>query len=78
MKTCAANYVNFVTEPCALKKIHNDIYKNFEKGHTGFFQDCELTPWTPRNVPEESRSLPGAACVPKLDMILVIDSTPKS
>jgi len=47
MKTCSTNYINFETELCALKKIRGDLYKKFKKGHTGFFQDCELSKWSP-------------------------------
>jgi hypothetical protein len=47
MKSCNDNYVGFETELCALKKIRGDLYKKFEQGHTGFFQDCELAPWSP-------------------------------
>jgi len=47
MKSCSGNYVNFETELCALKKIRGDLYKKMQKGHNGFFQDCELAKWTP-------------------------------
>merc|ERR1719316_1493521 len=47
MKTCTTNYINFETEMCALRKIRGDLYKKFQKGHPGFFQDCEVSPWTP-------------------------------
>jgi hypothetical protein len=47
MKTCNANYVDYETDLCALKKIRGDVFKKMQPGHTGFFQDCELSPWTP-------------------------------
>merc|ERR1719506_32337 len=47
MKTCNDNYVNYETDLCALKKIRGDVFKKMQPGHTGFFQDCELAPWTP-------------------------------
>jgi hypothetical protein len=47
MKKCSTNYINFETEVCALKKIRGDVHKKFKKGHTGFFQDCELSKWSP-------------------------------
>jgi len=47
MKTCNDNYVNYETDLCALKKIRGDVFKKMKPGHTGFFQDCELAPWTP-------------------------------
>jgi hypothetical protein len=47
MKVCNDNYVGFEQELCALKKIRGDLYKKFEEGHTGFFQDCEVAPWSP-------------------------------
>jgi hypothetical protein len=47
MKSCSKNYVNFEQELCALKKIRGDVFKKFKKGHTGFFQDCELSKWSP-------------------------------
>jgi len=46
MKTCTTNYINFETEICALKKIRGDVFKKMQKGHSGFFQDCELSKWT--------------------------------
>merc|ERR1719329_1721676 len=47
MKTCSTNYVNFETELCALKKIRGDLFKKMQPGHSGFFQDCELSKWSP-------------------------------
>jgi len=47
MKSCSTNYVDFETELCALKKIRGDLFKKMKAGHTGFFQDCELSKWTP-------------------------------
>ena len=47
MKTCSGNYIDFETELCALKKIRGDLFKKMKKGHSGFFQDCEVSKWTP-------------------------------
>lgn len=47
MKTCTANYINFETEQCALKKIRGELYKLKGGGHSAFFQDCEVSRWTP-------------------------------
>jgi len=47
MKTCSANYIDFETELCALKKIRGDLFKKMKPGHKGFFQDCEVTKWSP-------------------------------
>jgi len=47
MKTCSTNYINYETDICALRKIRGDLFKKLQPGHTGFFQDCEVSPWTP-------------------------------
>jgi len=47
MKLCSANYVAFETELCALKKIRGELYKKSKEGHSGFFQDCEVSKWEP-------------------------------
>merc|ERR1719405_232960 len=47
MKTCTNNYVNFESELCALKKIRGELYKMKGDGHSGFFQDCEVSKWDP-------------------------------
>merc|ERR1719375_979084 len=47
MKSCSKNYVDFETEICALKKIRGDLFKKMKAGHNGFFQDCEVSKWTP-------------------------------
>jgi len=47
MKICTGNYINFETELCALKKIRGDVFKKMKEGHKGFFQDCQVSPWTP-------------------------------
>jgi len=47
MKSCSANYVNFETEMCALKKIRGELYKMKGGGHAAFFQDCEVSKWDP-------------------------------
>jgi len=45
MKTCSNNYIAFESELCALKKIRGDLFKKFGKPY--FFQDCELSKWSP-------------------------------
>merc|ERR1719335_681020 len=47
MKTCSGNYINFETEICALKKIRGELYKMKGGGHSAFFQDCEVSKWSP-------------------------------
>merc|ERR1719487_513392 len=47
MKVCTDNYINFETELCALKKIRGELMKMKGDGHSGFFQDCEVTKWDP-------------------------------
>jgi len=47
MKICSQNYIDFETELCALKKIRGDVFKKMKKGSKGFFQDCEVTKWSP-------------------------------
>jgi hypothetical protein len=47
MKKCSANYINFETELCALKKIRGELYKLKGGGHSAFFQDCEVSKWSP-------------------------------
>jgi len=47
MTTCNENYVDFETDICALRKIRGDVFKKMQPGHSGFFQDCEVSPWTP-------------------------------
>merc|ERR1719207_490786 len=47
MKSCSANYVNFESEMCALKKIRGELYKMKGDSHSGFFQDCEVSAWDP-------------------------------
>merc|ERR1719311_679498 len=47
MKKCSANYINFETELCALKKIRGELYKLKGGGHSAFFQDCEVSKWDP-------------------------------
>mmetsp|Transcript_75964 Transcript_75964/g.120013 ORF Transcript_75964/g.120013 Transcript_75964/m.120013 type:complete len:493 (+) Transcript_75964:640-2118(+) len=46
MKTCSANYIQFETEICALKKIRGELYKMKGSG-SAFFQDCEVSKWSP-------------------------------
>jgi len=47
MKTCSTNYIDFETDICALRKIRGDVFKKLVPGHTGFFADCEVSPWSP-------------------------------
>ena len=47
MKKCSGNYISFETELCALKKIRGELYKMKGDGHSGFFQDCEVSKWDP-------------------------------
>merc|ERR1719345_533545 len=47
MKTCSPNYIDFETEMCALRKIRGDLFKKMKPGHKGFFQDCDVGPWSP-------------------------------
>merc|ERR1719243_174202 len=47
MKTCSTNYISFESEICALKKIRGELYKMRGDGHSGFFQDCEVSEWDP-------------------------------
>merc|ERR1719446_430689 len=47
MKTCTANYIGFESELCALKKIRGELMKMKGDGHSGFFQDCEVSKWDP-------------------------------
>merc|ERR1719183_3476788 len=47
MKLCTDNYIGFETELCALKKIRGELMKMKGDGHSGFFQDCEVSKWDP-------------------------------
>merc|ERR1719456_1225454 len=47
MKSCTTNYIGFETELCALKKIRGELMKMKGDGHSGFFQDCEVSKWDP-------------------------------
>jgi len=47
MKRCSGNYLNFESELCALKKIRGELMKMKGDGHSGFFQDCEVSKWDP-------------------------------
>jgi len=49
MKTCSTHYKDFESELCALKKIRGDLVKKMKPGNPGFFQDCEVTPWSPES-----------------------------
>jgi hypothetical protein len=47
MKKCSSNYIDYETQLCALKKIRGELYKMKGDGHTGYFQDCEVSKWSP-------------------------------
>jgi hypothetical protein len=48
MKKCSANYIDFETQLCALKKIRGELYKmKGAPASATFFQDCEVTKWSP-------------------------------
>merc|ERR1719183_1170891 len=47
MKLCTEHYIGFETELCALKKIRGELMKMKGDGHSGFFQDCEVSKWDP-------------------------------
>merc|ERR1719387_3281489 len=53
MKTCSTNYISFESEICALKKIRGELYKMRGDGHSGFFQDCEVSKWDPEACTKE-------------------------
>jgi len=57
MTTCSANYINFETEICALKKIRGEVYKM--KGGVSAnktFIDCEVSPqWDPEDCSKECK-----------------------
>merc|ERR1719472_373736 len=55
MKSCTKNYVNFESELCALKKIRGELYKMKGDGHSGFFQDCEVSKWDPEECTKTCR-----------------------
>merc|ERR1719401_2285967 len=56
MKTCSNNYIQFETELCALKKIRGELYKVKGGGHSAFFQDCEVSKWSPEECNKECAS----------------------
>jgi len=47
MKKCTDNYITFESEICALKKIRGELMKMKGDGHSGFFQDCQVSKWDP-------------------------------
>jgi len=47
MKSCSANYINYESEMCALKKIRAELYVKLKGGHSIFFQDCQVDKWKP-------------------------------
>jgi len=50
---------------CGLKKIRGDVFKKMKEGHKGFFQDCELSTWSPEECSSVcaggTHKLPGAS-----------------
>jgi hypothetical protein len=59
MKTCTDNYLNFESELCALKKIRGELYKMKGDGHSGFFQDCEVSKWDPEECTKKCKQKGG-------------------
>merc|ERR1719460_1639453 len=59
MKTCTDNYLNFESELCALKKIRGELYKMKGDGHSGFFQDCEVSKWDPEECTKKCKRKDG-------------------
>merc|ERR1719460_2502847 len=59
MKTCTGNYLNFESELCALKKIRGELYKMKGDGHSGFFQDCEVSKWDPEECTKKCKQKGG-------------------
>jgi len=47
METCQKNYGDLENEICAFKRIRGELYKMKGDGHSGFFQDCEVSKWSP-------------------------------
>merc|ERR1719311_1597120 len=59
MKTCTDNYLNFESELCSLKKIRGELYKMKGDGHSGFFQDCEVSKWDPEECTKKCKRKDG-------------------
>merc|ERR1719160_1995682 len=59
MKICTDNYLNFESELCALKKIRGELYKMKGDGHSGFFQDCEVSKWDPEECTKKCKRKDG-------------------
>merc|ERR1719248_162425 len=59
MKTCTDNYLNFESELCALKKIRGELMKMKGDGHSGFFQDCEVSKWDPEECTKKCKRKDG-------------------
>jgi len=57
MTTCSANYINFETEICALKKIRGEVYKMKGSGQAArVFVDCEVAPkWDPEDCSKDCK-----------------------
>jgi hypothetical protein len=55
MKKCSEHYIESETELCALKKIRGELFKMKGGGEdkSGFFQDCEVSKWTPEACDKE-------------------------
>merc|ERR1719355_337835 len=66
MKACTANYIGFESELCALKKIRGELMKMKGDGHSGFFQDCEVSKWDPEECTKKCAKNRGDAGVQKL------------
>jgi hypothetical protein len=47
MKVCTANYLQYETEICSLKKIRGELAIKGDKNKPAFFQDCQVSKWTP-------------------------------
>merc|ERR1719253_263130 len=55
MKKCSETYISSETEICALKKIRGELYKMKGSGHSPFFQDCEVSKWTPEKCSQDCK-----------------------
>merc|ERR1719456_768688 len=53
MKTCNEHYLGFESQLCALKKIRGELMKMKGDGHSGFFQDCDVSKWDPEECTKE-------------------------
>merc|ERR1719453_758684 len=53
MKTCNEHYLGFESQLCALKKIRGELMKMKGDGHSGFFQDCDVSKRDPEECTKE-------------------------